>query len=59
MDQKLAQEFQAAFSGKTYDEKEVERELFSIALKHKLPACVVILRFYDWVGITKELNEAD
>ena len=57
MDQKIAQEFQATFSGKTYDEKQIERELFSIALEHKLPASVVILKFYDWVGITGKKDD--
>lgn len=57
MDRKLAQEFEAAFSGKTYDAKQIENELFSIALKHKLPACVVILKFYDWAGITKKKDD--
>jgi hypothetical protein len=51
MDQKLRQEFQIAFPGKNYDEEQVEKELFRIAMENKVPVTVVILNFYDWLGI--------
>lgn len=59
MDQKLAQEFQATFSGKTYDEKEIERELYKIAFKCNRPACIVIYNFYIWAGVIEDPNGAD
>jgi hypothetical protein len=49
MDDELRQEFRACFSSGNHDQQQIERELFRIALHKKLPATLVMLKFYDWV----------
>jgi hypothetical protein len=49
MDDELRQEFRAYFSSGNHDQQQIERELFSIALRKKLPVTLVMLKFYDWV----------